>query len=111
MATLFSHFWIFQFDEITGQPLHILNWPYTAAKWCGDFQDFVEWENQNGVQIAVQMFQIYKLPNEVVSVQCCHGDFLTTKIPKIEIDWLHFIWQLFLVNLQLSKCSSNVKWS
>ena len=69
MATLFSHFWICQFDEITGQHLHILNWPYTTAKWCGDkpswFLDFVEWENQNGVQIAVQMCQIYKLPNEM----------------------------------------------
>jgi hypothetical protein len=34
-------------------------------------------------QIAIQMCQIYKLPNEMVSVQLCHGDFLTTKIPKI----------------------------
>ena len=36
MATLFSHFWICQFHDITGQHLHILNWPYTTAKCCGD---------------------------------------------------------------------------
>ena len=28
------------------------------------------------------MCQIYKLPNEVVSVQCCHGDFFHYKNPK-----------------------------
>ena len=37
----------------------------------------------SNLQIAVQMCQIYKLPNETLSVQLCHGDFLTTKIPKI----------------------------
>ncbi len=37
----------------------------------------------SNLQIAIQMCQIYKLPNEMVSVQLCHGDFLTTKIPKI----------------------------
>ena len=35
MAALFSHFWICQFDRISGQDWHILNWPYTAAMWCG----------------------------------------------------------------------------
>ena len=37
----------------------------------------------SNLQIAVQMCQIYKLPNEMVSIQLCHGDFLTTKILKI----------------------------
>ena len=42
---------------------------------------------QNGVQIAVQMCQIYQIrqPNEVVSIQLCQC-FISIKIPKIKMD-------------------------
>ena len=54
---------------------------------------------QNGVQIAVQMCQIYKWSGASFVL----GIFSLQKSQKIKEDWLHFIWQLFLVNFTLAK--------
>ena len=70
LAALSSHSEFVNLIEITGQHWHILNWPYTAAMWSGVNPSRVlgfclmrksKWR----VQIAVQMCQIYRLPNEV----------------------------------------------
>ena len=99
MAALFSHVWICLFDRIAGQHWHILNWPYTAAILI--FR----------ILLSEKIKMEYKLQYKCVKFtncqmkwgQLCLGDFLTTKIPKIKKDWLHFIWQLFLVNFTLVK--------
>ena len=96
-----------------------------------DFKDhFKNWStncstNMSNLQIAVQMCQIYKLPNEMKSVQLCHGDFLTTKIPKImalhlaatknsKLLWFYYFSDKknLIVNkiLQFTTKSSQMKW-
>ena len=100
MATLFSHFWICQLDRLSGQDLQILNWPYTAAMWCG-FRILL---NEKIKMEYKLQYKCVKFTNcQMKWGQLCLGDFLTTKIPKIKKDWLHFIWQLFLVNFTLVK--------
>ena len=39
-------------------------------------------------------YKCVKLTNEMVSDQLCYGDFPTIKIPKIKVDYCHFIWLL-----------------
>ena len=73
----------------------------------------------SNLQIAIQMCQIYKLPNEMVSVQLCHGDFLTTKIPKIMALHLaafqnNFDFTVLMIKryteIQFTTKSSQMKW-